>query len=73
MPDNYFDLLDKTFQAHLGQMTSGISPAALTTVYCSWLSQLAQSPGRMLELALYPAMHWQDSVNKVLGERSPRR
>ena len=70
-PDNSFDLIDKTFQAHLGQMTSGISPAAMMTVYCSWLSQLAQSPGRMLELAFYPVTHWQDSVNKILGSDHP--
>ena len=71
MPDNYFDVLDKTFQAQLGQMTSGISPAAMTTVYCSWLSQLAQSPGRMLELALYPVVHWQDYANKIIGDDQP--
>jgi polyhydroxyalkanoate synthase len=71
VPDNYFDILDKTFQAHLGQMTSGISPAAMTTVYCSWLSQLAQSPGRMLELALYPAVHWQDYAHKIIGNDQP--
>lgn len=59
MSDNYFDLIDQKFQAQLGQMTSGISPAALATSYYSWLSQLAQSPGRLLELACYPALNWQ--------------
>ncbi len=75
VPENYFDRLDKSFQAHLGQATSGISPASMMTMYCSWLTQLAQSPGRMLELALYPAMHWQDSVfdnNRSGGIVDPR-
>jgi polyhydroxyalkanoate synthase len=71
VPDNYFDFLDKNFQAHLGHTTSGISPAALSTVYCSWLSQLAQSPGRMLELTFYPIVHWQDSADKILGNDRP--
>ncbi len=69
--DNPFDLIDKIFQAHLGQMTSGISPAALMISYCAWLSQLAQSPGRMLELAFYPVVHWQGSTNKALDSDHP--
>ena len=71
MPDSYFDLFDKTFQAQLGQFTSGISPAALATSYYSWLSQLAQSPGRLTELALYPAVHFRDCADKLFSNTQP--
>nr|WP_231950260.1 alpha/beta fold hydrolase [Legionella lansingensis] len=52
-------------------MTAGISPAALATAYFSWLSQLAMCPGRLLELALYPAFHTQDCTNKILCHVRP--
>jgi len=63
MSDNKFDVMDKAFQAQLGQYTSGISPAALSTAYFSWLSQLALSPGRLMELSMYPALHLQDQAS----------
>ncbi len=63
-----FTFLDKFFQANLAKVTAGISPAALTSAYCSWLSQLAISPGRLLELALYPLVHSQDCSNKIYCE-----
>ena len=68
-PDNCFDRMDRRFQAQLGHITSGISPAALMTVYCSWIGQLAQSPGRMLELMLYPLVHLEDCVPSVPDDR----
>ncbi len=67
-PDNCFDLIDKSYQAQLGHITSGISPAAMMTVYCSWLAQLAQSPGRMIELVLYPVTHVQDYLTTILDK-----
>ncbi len=70
-PKEYFSLIDRLFQANLAKITGGVSPAALRTVYFSWLSQLAQSPGRLLELALYVPFHASDRVSKVLSEPQP--
>lgn len=69
--DEFFDLLDKSYQATIAKLTAGISPAALATAYFSWLSQLALCPGRILELALYPAFHTQDCTNKILCHTRP--
>jgi polyhydroxyalkanoate synthase subunit PhaC len=72
MSDNDFDLFDKTFQARLGQLTSGISPAALTTSCYSWMSQLALSPGRLLELAFYPAVHFRECSDQFSNTDRPK-
>jgi polyhydroxyalkanoate synthase len=69
--NNYFDFVDKKFQANLGRLTAGVSPAALMTSCYSWLTQLAQSPGRVLELAFYPAVHFRDCANKNCGNCHP--
>ncbi|KTD07796.1 PHA synthase [Legionella jamestowniensis] len=69
--DQFFDLLDKSYQAVIAKFTAGISPAALATAYFSWLSQLALCPGRILELALYPAFHAQDCTTKILCHLRP--
>lgn len=66
--DEFFKLLDRMFQANLGKLTAGMSPAAFTTAYVAWLSQLALSPGRLLELAIYPLIHADDCKNKVFCE-----
>lgn len=52
-----FDFINKTFQSHLSKFTAGISPASTATSYFSWMAQLAQAPGTLMELALYPTMH----------------
>ncbi|MCW8399433.1 alpha/beta fold hydrolase [Legionella sp. PATHC038] len=65
-PDPFFKNLDAFFQANLAKLSAGMSPAALETSYLSWLSQLRQSPGRLFELALYPFVHADDCVNKVM-------
>lgn len=64
--EHFFQFIDSIFQANLARLTAGASPAALATACFSWLSQLAISPGRMAELALYPLMHNQDCVKKAL-------
>jgi polyhydroxyalkanoate synthase len=66
--DDLFNFLDRFFQANLAKLTAGISPATLASAYCSWLTQLAISPGRQLELALYPVIHSQDCTNKIYCE-----
>ncbi|KAA3629753.1 MAG: alpha/beta fold hydrolase [Proteobacteria bacterium] len=53
-PSTIHDLaetLNKAFKANLARMTAGISPAGLAKVYFDWLSHLALSPGKQLELA----------------------
>lgn len=67
----FFQLIDKIYQANLAKMTGGISPAALRTAYFSWFSQLAQSPGRMLELATFLPTHANDFVNRLLTQPQP--
>jgi polyhydroxyalkanoate synthase len=49
--------LDKSYQAYIAKFTGGISPAGMITTNISWLTQLAQSPGSILELSLYPLLH----------------
>lgn len=63
---HFFEFLNRFYQANLAKMTLGISPAALSTAYYSWFTQLAQSPGTLMELALYPALHATESINHSL-------
>ncbi|WP_392536716.1 PHA/PHB synthase family protein [Legionella sp. 227] len=63
---HFFSFLTQFFQANLGKVTAGMSPAALRIAFFSWLVQLEQSPGLLLELALYPAVHAHDCINNVL-------
>ena len=42
--------LDLAFKANLARLTGGVSPAGLARVYFDWLSHLALSPGKQLEL-----------------------
>ncbi len=64
--DDFFRFLNKSFQAHLAKGTAGISPASVRNAWFVWLSQLAESPGLLLELAFYPAMHAHDCINNVI-------
>ncbi|WP_028388912.1 alpha/beta fold hydrolase [Legionella fairfieldensis] len=66
--NDFFKFLDRFFQANIAKVTAGISPATLATAYCSWISQLALCPGRLLELSLYPLLHARDCKNKVFCE-----
>ena len=70
--ETLFSYMDKYYQASLGKITLGISPAALGTAYFSWLAQLTQSPGTVLELALYPLLHANDCASKLLCEQTPK-
>ncbi|MCE9680748.1 PHA/PHB synthase family protein [Halomonas alkalisoli] len=42
--------LDRAFKANLARMTAGVTPAGLTSVYFEWLTHLALSPGKQVEL-----------------------
>ena len=47
---NTAHVLDRAFKANLAQLTAGITPAGLAGIYFDWLSHLALSPGKQLEL-----------------------
>ncbi|HBD9275136.1 TPA: polyhydroxyalkanoic acid synthase [Legionella pneumophila] len=64
--ENFFSILTKLFQANLAKTTGGMSPAALRIAFFSWLVQLEQSPGLLLELAVYPAVHANDCINNII-------
>ncbi len=70
--DPIFRFIDKLYQANLGKLTVGISPAALNTAYHSWLAQLLQSPGSMLRLACYPLLHANDYLYNLFKYDKPR-
>jgi len=42
---------DRALHAMLARLTGGISPAALLLAYMDWLSHLAASPQRQIEIA----------------------
>lgn len=69
--DSYFNDIDKYFQANLAKVTMGISPAALATSYFSWCSQLAQSPGSLLELLLFPATNAGELGKNLINLEKP--
>lgn len=70
--DTIFKYMDKTYQANLGKLTAGVSPAALGTAYFSWIAQLLQSPGTMARLGLYPLLHANDSLFNLSTHDKPR-
>ncbi len=63
---NFFDLMNRVYQAYLSKATKGISPASVKTSLSSWSNQLMQSPGLLTELALYPLIHAEDCMNKLV-------
>ena len=69
--DQIFQYMDKTYQANLGKLTAGVSPAALETSYFSWVAQLLQSPGTMTRLALYPVLHITDYLANLANHTKP--
>ncbi len=63
---DFFNYIDKFYQAYLARLTAGISPAAVQMDIYSWLAQLAQSPGHLMELSAYPFTHCYDCFNNAL-------
>lgn len=49
----YFSItaLDNVFKANMAKLTGGISPAGLLSLYFTWVSHLALSPGKQASLA----------------------
>ena len=66
--NDFFIEFNKVFQANLGKISMGVSPAAMGSAYCSWIFQLAQSPGHLLSLIYYPILHVDDSIDRLLGD-----
>jgi polyhydroxyalkanoate synthase subunit PhaC len=75
---NQFKQFDQIFQANLGKISSGLSPAGLMTAYFAWMMQLLQAPGTLLQVGMYLPMHLQEHVDAVLKtgplsqEKDPR-
>lgn len=69
--DSVFSYIDKSYQANLGKFTAGVSPAAIETAYFSWIAQLNQSPGTLMELALYPMLHAGEFVTNLFTHKMP--
>ena len=69
--DTVFRIIDKLYQAKLGKLTAGISPAALVTAHFSWIAQLLQSPGTMTQLTLFPLLHAQDMISNLVTQDKP--
>jgi polyhydroxyalkanoate synthase len=54
-PDSYastaiVEIMDRAAHASMGRATLGLSPSALTAAYLDWVSHLAFSPGKQLQL-----------------------
>lgn len=69
--DTIFREIDALWQAGMARYTLGISPAGLSGAFFSWASHLAQSPGKMLEIMMYPALHAQEFNRRMTCERGP--
>lgn len=69
--DDFFYHVNKLYQANLGKITMGMSPAVIGTAHCAWLLQLAQSPGHLLALAFYPILHIDEFLAHLLCDKQP--
>lgn len=52
------ELLDRATHAAIAKQTMGLSPASLTGAYLDWLSHLAASPGKRLQLVEKAFRKW---------------
>ncbi|HHF7353282.1 TPA: PHA/PHB synthase family protein [Legionella anisa] len=69
--DDFFYHINKLYQANLGKITMGMSPAVIGTAHCAWLLQLAQSPGHLLALAFYPILHMDEFFAHLVCDKQP--
>ncbi|KTD05403.1 PHA synthase [Fluoribacter gormanii] len=68
---DFFNLIDKFYQANLGKFTASISPASVATSYFSWGTQLLQAPGTFLKLSLHPLLNFSDFVERLIHHDKP--
>jgi polyhydroxyalkanoate synthase len=60
-----YDDIDRLYQSRLARLTLGLSPAGMAEVYTAWMAQLSMSPGRLTELATFPAHRLQDAFDRM--------
>ena len=61
--------MDTLWQANLARLTMGISPAGASGALFSWVSHLAQAPGKIAEMMAYPWLHTHDFAHRMTCER----
>jgi Poly-beta-hydroxybutyrate polymerase N terminal len=44
------DVVDRSLHAAVARLTAGLSPAALMEAYTDWVTHLATSPGKLMQL-----------------------
>ena len=64
---------DRAFHAMLARLTGGISPVALLLAYTDWLSHLAASPQRQIEMSRQAAADAKQLVDAALHSFSPQQ
>lgn len=52
------EIMDRASRAALGRVTLGLSPGALATVYFDWITHVALSPGKQLQLVQKAQKKW---------------
>lgn len=57
------------WQAGLARLTLGISPAGVSGAFYSWISHMAQAPGKVTEVAAYPFLHTHDFIHRMTCNR----
>lgn len=60
-----YNEIDRLFQSKLARMTRGISPAVVADTAAAWAAQLALSPGRLAQLAMFPAHRLQEAMERL--------
>ncbi len=65
----YFRHMDMLWQAGLARLTFGISPAGASGAFFSWISHLAQAPGKVAEMMTYPYTHTGAFAHRMTCER----
>ena len=69
--ENIFSVIDSQYQANLAKLTAGVSPAAVKAEISAWINQLMISPGKVMELMSYPALHAQEALQRLVDENGP--
>lgn len=54
------EMLDRLWHATIGQVSTGLSPAALHLAYADWIAHLAMSPNRQFQMAQNAIERWSD-------------
>jgi polyhydroxyalkanoate synthase subunit PhaC len=64
-----FNEIDTLWQAGLGRLKNGVSPAGAGGAFYSWAGHLAQAPGKSLEAVFYPVLQAQEIARRLTCER----